>query len=197
MAVMKKDPYTLVAELERYCKAEWDEAKYQGDMRRADAIQDYFHKRKKEIEMGDYTNIVGAARNAIGSILEGTAGTTGIAQQYQNALMHQQMYGTGIMTGSIANGTAGQNAAQAAPDFKPEFGVLYINNKELPADWAGAKITEFQRQVRPKHWYVYFTSKWDKTLEIHLYLDVEEHNGKEVNEMARTYMEALNQRRVG
>ena len=105
---------------------------------------------------------------------------------------------TGVGVAQIANnavsGTVYQNALQ---DFVPEFGVLYLHNKELPADWAGAKITAFQRRATDKSWHVQFLSKWDKALSINLYLDIEEYNGKEVSEMANTYMEALNQRRVG
>ena len=82
-------------------------------------------------------------------------------------------------------------------EFVPDFGVLYTHSEELPADWAGAKITSYRRICTGNKWQVIFSSKWDKTLTIELFLDLEELNGKEVNETANTCMEALNQRRVG
>lgn len=109
----------------------------------------------------------------------------------QKAMMQQMTTGTGLA----------QNMQNAYPptgkEFVPDFGVLYTHNKELPADWAGAKITSYRRICTGTRWQVMFSSKWDKALTIELFLDIEELNGKDVNEMAATYMEALNQRRVG
>jgi hypothetical protein len=92
----------------------------------------------------------------------------------------------------------GQGYQEAQPSFVPEFGVLYINYKTaLPDDWAGAKITSFKREAFDKGWRLVFESKWDPALYIQLWLDIEEVNGTEANTIAATYMEALNQRRIG
>lgn len=172
-------------ELERLYKDMYNSAMRYGDRYGADRIYDEYVMKRKELEMQD---IYGTANQIGGSIL-GLANTTGIADQYQQALMNQQVYSQASMN------QAAQNIAKET--FNPEFGVLYLHGKEMPADWAGAKITEFQRRVDTRYWHIQFSSKWDKALEINLYLSVDEHNGKEINEMARTYIEALNQRRVG
>ena len=153
---------------EQECKEAFDGAVTVGDFRRAEEIRRYYEERKYDMEGGVMNSILGASL------------TTGV--------------GVGQIVNSAVSGTVYQSALR---DFVPEFGVLYLNSKELPADWAGAKVTEFQRRATDKSWHVQFLSKWDKALSINLYLDIEEYNGKEVNEMARTYMEALNQRRVG
>lgn len=154
------------------CKKAYDDAMYHGDMERAHEIRKYYEERMYHMANNPY----------------GTQGIVGNGpySAIDPAFLQQQVT---MLKGEVA--------AQVK-DFTPEFGVLYLHNKPLPSDWAGAKITEFQRRVHNgTRWEVMFTSKWDKALDIRLYLDLEEHNGKEINEAARTYMEALNQRRVG
>lgn len=177
-------------ELERHYKDLYNTARGHGDYRTADSIYAAYMTKRKELEMQD---LYGTA-NQIGSTLLGLNNAVGIADQsaYQQALMNQQLYGLGITNQA---GLSAPNIAKQ--DFKPEFGVLYMNGTELPADWSGAKITSYKRTVGDARWVVLFESKWDKSLEIRLYLDMEELNGKEVNETANTYMEALNQRRAG
>lgn len=181
MAVLR-NTYETLSKLEAYCKAEWEEARYRGDMRRADEIHNFFETRKREIEMGEYDGYMNAAQNtSLGQIM-GT-GTIGTASQYPNTQQLQAM----------------TQLAQSKTDFKPELGVLYLHHNELPADWSGARITDYKRAVdaHRTYWLVVFSSKWDKALEIRLYLDMEDINGKEAIAMAETFKEALNQRRSG
>jgi hypothetical protein len=120
-------------------------------------------------------------------------GANNVRLQYAQMMQAQSQYGT-----TIYDSTTGATIAAHNPsDFKPEFGVLYYNNRPLPSDWAGAKITELARTHSAGGWLVMFRSKWDKALEIRLYISSDEHNGREVDAMAANFMEALNQRRVG
>jgi len=187
MAIAKTQ---VLDRFERVCKEAYDGALMVGDFRRAEEIRRYYEERKYDMDNDMMNSILGQTlTTGIGmgqlGVSNGLVNASSTSSIYQNALLQQNQY------------TQAATQAQGLMDFVPEFGVLYLNNKELPADWAGAKVTEFQRLVARENWHVQFESKWDKALEIHLYLDVEEYNGKEINEMARTYMEALNQRRVG
>ena len=186
MAIARGDVYQRTHALEAYCKAEWEEARYRGDNRRADEIHDYFQQRKREIEMGEYDNYIGNASQMNNTInnLGGLGNIGGLVNSSNTGVQLQN-----LMTEAVER--------LAKSDFKPEFGVLYMHNAEMPGDWAGAKITDYKRTSDGKRWHIAFSSKWDKSLDIRLYLDIEELNGTEVNAMAATYMETLNQRRVG
>lgn len=173
MAITYKD--AALKKFEADCKTAYDEAMFNGDMERAHEIRKYYEERKYDMANDSYGTMIGAQ----GLVGNGPYTSTAI----DPAFLQQQVT---MLKGEVA------------AQMQVEFGVLYLHNKPLPSDWAGAKITEFQRRVHNgTRWEVMFTSKWDKSLDIRLYLDLEEHNGKEINEAARTYMEALNQRRVG
>lgn len=178
---------------EQQCRAMWEEARLRGDHRLADEIYQHFEQRKYEMSTGQYDpyNNGGLMGSALGLGQQGAmnnAMNSAIANQYTSALQN-----------AFVTQPAPTPPAPPKTDFSPEYGTLYLNNKELPADWCGAKITEYKRSisVTGHRWVIVFLSKWDKALEIRLYLDVEELNGKEVNATAETYMEALNQRRAG
>jgi len=187
MAITKEQ---LLDKFERMCKQAHDEASMVGDFQRAKEIRRYYEERKYDMDNDMMNSILGQTlTTGIGmgqlGVSNGLVNASSTSSIYQNALLQQNQF------------TQAATQASGLMDFLPEFGVLYLNNKELPADWAGAKVTEFKRLVARENWHVQFLSKWDKALVINLYLDIEEYNGKEVNEMAATYMEALNQRRMG
>jgi hypothetical protein len=164
----------------------YEQALMRGDKQTAESVRRFYEERKYDMDDDYMRSMMGQALTSGTVIGQNSAANSGITgRDYQNALLGQ------------AQAQAMQSATIAKQDFRPEFGVLYLHNKELPADWAGAKITEFQRRADQKWWQVQFSSKWDKALTITLYLDIEEYNGTQINEMARTYIEALNQRRVG
>ena len=187
MAITKEQ---LWDKFEQECKAAHYEALMRGDRKQADQIRDYFDERKYNMDSDIMEGLYGQAlTTGVGmgqlGVSNGLVNASSTSSIYQNALLQQNQY------------TQAATQASGLMDFLPEFGVLYLHNKELPAEWAGAKITSFNRSVSRDNWHIQFESKWDKALVINLYLDIEEYNGKEINEMARTYMEALNQRRVG
>lgn len=174
---------------EQKCRAMWEEARYRGDVRLADEIYRHFEQRKYEMSNGLNDAYLGAMQGL------GNAGLL------QNVFGQQAMNQLAVSnnTSTIQNVANQQTQAPPQTDFTPEHGVLYLHSKELPADWCGAKITEYRRDIGVvgSRWVITFASKWDKALAIRVYLDAEELNGKEVNAMAQTYMEALNQRRAG
>jgi hypothetical protein len=131
-------------------------------------------------------------------------------EQYEiakmNAAMHnrhvfqacaQQDYAKQTGMGLLSVSAMGAIQGNSYLEVKPQFGVLYSGKEPLPDDWAGAKITSYKREPRETGWLITFVSKWDSGLRIQLWLDLEAVNGTEAHTIAATYMEALNQRRVG
>lgn len=76
------------------------------------------------------------------------------------------------------------------------LGTLLWRGEQLPENWRGAEIEKWDRAVAEGRWRVTFVSQWADE-EIYIYFDMEAYSGAQVNEMAETYMLALNQRRVG
>ena len=144
----------------------------------------------------------------MGSLVESSGNTWGTSlnerERYElermnaamnSAVLQQQIYAN---QAGIGLGTVSQSSYQEAQSsFQPEFGVLYDGKTPLPDDWAGAKITSVEREANSLGWCIRFKSKWDGRLQITLWLDIEQVNGTEAHTIASTYMEALNQRRVG
>lgn len=128
------------------------------------------------------------------------------AQQsiYQNAANSLgTSTGLGIANGQLVNvgigGAQGVFPAAIPAALKKETGALYWRgHNKLPEDWRGAEITSVARRYTPdtKCYELSFTSKWGQDV-ICLYLDAEKHSGVEADKIGETYVEALNQRRVG
>ena len=100
------------------------------------------------------------------------------------------------MPNTLTQGIGG--LMQSPAQIKLREGVLLdADGKELSPEWRGAEIDRFERDMQSsQQWRVVFYSKWS-TSKVRVYLSAETYSGKEVNEMARTFMEALNQRRLG
>lgn len=121
------------------------------------------------------------------------------ADQARNSIWGGQGFAHMIHT----NGSAGlmnvaqkQMAQNMTSRMSMDFGVLYLDGKPLPDDWHGAKITDHVVRVSEEGWFVEYRSKWSDKI-IYLRLDHEEMSGKEARAVALTYLEALNQRRLG
>lgn len=116
---------------------------------------------------------------------------------FNNAIAQQMMHSANTIGPAQYQQMAQPPTSQVRQEFKMEFGVMYLGSSELADDWRGAQITGFTREMRSMQWDITLVSKWDKSLAVHVYFDAEDTTGKEVNELAKTFMEALNQRRVG
>lgn len=85
-------------------------------------------------------------------------------------------------------------------EHKPEHvGQLLWKGAPLPAAWRGAEYDVCQRTlvgVDHPHWHLEFGSKWTSE-RIHVYLDAEKVTGEEAHRLSQTFMEAINQRRMG
>ena len=76
------------------------------------------------------------------------------------------------------------------------FGELYTRNQPLPVDWRGAEYGEVEREVENGCWKLTFSSKWThETIIVHL--DLQTLSGEQVDRMAKTFLEVINQRRLG
>lgn len=81
-------------------------------------------------------------------------------------------------------------------EAKAEKDVLLWKDRPLPEDWRGAEYREWRRDVFDGCWRLRFKSPWTTT-EITVLLDMETNSGADVNKMAGTFLEVINQRRLG
>lgn len=106
----------------------------------------------------------------------------------------------------IANMTCitGNGAVAVGPWVDPAaaytiWGQLVWEGAPLPSDWRGAEYTEYSRTFKGRehpYWEVSFNSKWCPT-PIFARFDAEKHTGEEVERIAKTFLEVINQRRLG
>jgi hypothetical protein len=133
----------------------------------------------------------GGWNGAIGAGIGGGGGSGSAAQANQ--------YGAGqAAQNSALNNQSLQNLARNSftePAVYPH-GVLYMNGHQLEADWRGAEYKDYVRTVNTKVWILRFRSEWSSD-EIVVHLDIDAYSGTEVNKLAETYLEAINQRRLG
>lgn len=185
-----------LADLETRLKKEYDDAKYYGEHERAAEIENHFFRCRDELEKLHMSNQQSDYQNAYAQALGQQQNITGI-----NAAQ-----GIGITDPRFNSHLIGQmQNAKTAEAEKPmssyAFDTLYLRGQPLPEDWAGAKIDKYDRSVNGSgttaaRWMYQFSSKWG-TDKITLHLDAQQLSGKEADEIAQTYMEVLNQRRVG
>lgn len=176
-------PKGTVSKLEEEFKRAYDDAMYYGDTRLAAQIRT---EHQRVMNENAYQNIYG---NMSGQ-----------------GISSQDIYGNqagGLSPSQYAAHTAQINTAlgqmKEVTPYKPPLGVLLFNStkKEVPQDWRGPEIDAFKRGRHDNGTYaVAFTSKWGN-VDIVMFISSEEHSGKEADEMAKTFMEVLNQRRVG
>jgi hypothetical protein len=141
-----------------------------------------------------------SSRGGLGQMNAMTAREREEVERHKNQQYRDMMNAAAMSQATLVQGLSsiqGSGYQEVQSSFKPEFGVLYNGKEQLPHDWAGAKITSVKREARAKGWLITFISKWDSGLRIQLWLDIEQVNGTEAHTIATTYMEALNQRRVG
>lgn len=81
---------------------------------------------------------------------------------------------------------------------KSKEGVLFWQGREMPEVWRGAEYKFGSRRfVAMSHqWQVSFVSDFSSDT-IMLWLDPDKHSGEEVDKIAATYLETINQRRLG
>ena len=125
--------------------------------------------------------------------------------------MHNEIYGQQILdprmlvgVTSIGNsggnyGAAAQNQMAQAQAIKPaedKEGVLFFRGGELPEKWMGAHYDSYQRVVVGKQWKISYSSPYSSDT-IMLWLSSEQFSGQDADKVARTYLETINQRRLG
>jgi hypothetical protein len=89
-----------------------------------------------------------------------------------------------------------QNMAMKPIEEKEE--VLMFQGREMPSDWRGASYQGFNRAiVQASHqWKVTYISKWASD-SILIWFSMDKYSGEQVDELARTYLEVINTRRLG
>ena len=75
-------------------------------------------------------------------------------------------------------------------------GVLFFRGGELPEVWMGAHYNSYQRAVVGRQWKISYSSPFSSDT-IMLWLSSEQFSGQEADKVARTYLETINQRRLG
>jgi len=92
---------------------------------------------------------------------------------------------------------AQQPTKQAVPEF---LGQILYNGKPLPPEWRGAEYTAYTRSLNNygdhNYWRLNFTSPWTSGA-LQAYFDAETHTGAQVEGIAKTFLEVINQRRLG
>ena len=130
------------------------------------------------------------------TVLGNVFGTTSSAQQ--QGAMHNV---------PITNTTGAPWRLHNTPEKEVafEYGVPYASSsgKPIPDDWRGAQLTGWDRSLEGTNtngthprWAYRMFSDWSNDVVV-LYLDANEVSGGEADKIAGTYMEALNQRRIG
>ena len=113
----------------------------------------------------------------------------GLQSSIANAL--QGVFSTSI---GVSMGT-GQQTPKSA---KEKEGVLIWQGRELPEVWRGAEYKFGTRAFVPlsRQWRIEFRSDFSMDT-IMLWLDPDKHSGEEADKIAATYLETINQRRLG
>lgn len=75
-------------------------------------------------------------------------------------------------------------------------GELYWRGNPLPADWKGSHYDRFERRIAGDRWHIVLFSRWTEDA-IVVFLELDAYSGADVNALAKTYLEAINQRRLG
>ena len=124
----------------------------------------------------------------------------------QQILDPRQLYG--INSSAMNAGLAAQNQpaqgsmgalAQQGTQVKPiteKEGVLFFRGGVLPEKWMGAHYDSYQRAVVGKQWKISYSSPYSSDT-IMLWLSSEQFSGQDADKVARTYLETINQRRLG
>ena len=109
----------------------------------------------------------------------------------QNQMMNaaQNQLATGL-----ANSAALQNAATKPAEA--EEGVLMFRGAPLPDKWMGAHYDTTSRAVVGRQWKISFMSDHSSDT-IMLWLSVDQYSGNDADKVAATYLETINQRRLG
>lgn len=123
------------------------------------------------------------------------------------AAMNQQGISIGQIDQRGLSSASGNNAAwamgwgtapQAPKPMQEKEGVLFWQGRELPEVWRGAeyKIGARSFNATSRQWKIEFRSDFSKDT-IMLWLDPDKHSGEEADKIAATYLETINQRRLG
>jgi hypothetical protein len=97
---------------------------------------------------------------------------------------------------SAVFGTGMANGAGQAKSALAEEGVLMWQGRVLPENWRGAHYSKFNRASIGPQWRISMTSEWSSDT-IMLWLSMDKYSGEDADTVARTYIETINQRRVG
>lgn len=123
--------------------------------------------------------------------------------QFINALQQQGMGVGQKLFGSLdprgLGSASGNNVVQQTPkSAKEKEGVLIWQGRELPEVWRGAEYMFGTRAFVPlsRQWRIEFRSDFSMDT-IMLWLDPDKHSGEEADKIAATYLETINQRRLG
>lgn len=123
------------------------------------------------------------------------------AQDLQNNIAaHNSAIQSNMLTGVFGTsiGVAMGVGQQAVKPTKEKEGVLFWQGREMPEVWRGAEYKFGSRRfVAMSHqWQVSFVSDFSSDT-IMLWLDPDKHSGEEADKIAATYLETINQRRLG
>ena len=122
-----------------------------------------------------------------------------IEQERQRAFQAMANNSKGLMQNIAQQGYShggGIVSTQNMPRQAHPFGQLYLNGAPLPAEWRGAEYAGIERSTFNTFWELRFSSKWSGEY-IYVHLDLNKHSDDEVNKLAQTFLEVINQRRVG
>jgi hypothetical protein len=112
----------------------------------------------------------------------------GLGNQTQNA--QNQLAKSALQNAGMASVAQGMKPAEA------EEGVLLFHGAPLPEKWLGAHYALGVRAPVGKQWRINFTSEFSSDT-IMLWLSMEKYSGIEADKVAATYLETINQRRLG
>ncbi|CAB4241129.1 hypothetical protein UFOVP228_27 [uncultured Caudovirales phage] len=97
---------------------------------------------------------------------------------------------TGVMGTGLANQTMGMKPAEE------KEGILFFRGGEMPDRWLGAHYSRIARVAVGKQWKISFTSEFSSDT-IMLWLSMDQYSGNDADKVAATYLETINQRRLG
>jgi hypothetical protein len=102
------------------------------------------------------------------------------------------------MNQMLQNATMGAGPVQgtASKSAEAEEGVLMFRGAVLPDKWMGAHYGVTNRAAVGKQWKISFTSLYSSDT-IMLWLSMDEFSGNDADKVAATYLETINQRRLG
>lgn len=185
MAISTAQVQYEIDTLERDFRRAMDYHLSQGDSFEMAHIEQAYQKRmqdiKRKYDMGNYDLYGQQMRDP--RQLYGAASELGTMNAAQNKLMQ-----------NVANGAMAQGVPLKSAEEKN--GVLMFRGGELPDKWMGAHYSRVARVPIGRQWKISFSSEFSSDT-IMLWLSMDEFSGNDADKVAATYLETINQRRLG